>query len=80
MEATQGEKSQFVIFINKKEYKVTESSLTGEQILARGGYSSTEYDLFLVQGQKSEQIQPTQTVEMKNGLHFNAIKKSVPYG
>ena len=71
---------EYVIHVNKKEFKVTENALTGQQILTLAGYSVDQYDLFLVQGQKDEQILPDQTLEMKNGLHFNAILKSAPYG
>jgi hypothetical protein len=71
---------EYVIFVNKKELKVAESSLTGREILSRAGYDVNQYDLFLIRGQQSEQIQPDQTVEIKNGLHFNAILKSAPYG
>ncbi len=71
---------EYVIHVNKKQFKVTEHTLTGQQILALAGYSADKYDLFLVHGQKDEQILPDQTVEMKNGLHFNAILKNAPYG
>lgn len=69
-----------VIFVNKKEFKVTEKTLTGTHILRLIGYTPTEYDLFLVEGQKSQQISPSQLVVIKDGLHFNAIIKSAPYG
>ena len=69
-----------VIFVNKKKIRVTEESLTGKQILERAGLEPEKYDLFLVRGQNSEKIEPDQSVEIKNGLHFNAILKSVPYG
>ncbi len=80
MEETRPSAKEFVIFINKKEFRVKESRLTGEDILKLGGYDPSQYDLFLVQGQHSEQIQPKQSVEMKDGLHFNAIKKNPVYG
>lgn len=69
-----------VIFVNKKQIKVTEDSLTGRQILEKAGYSVDQYDLFLVHGQNSQKIGPDEKVEIKNGMHFNAILKSVPYG
>lgn len=68
------------IFVNKKRLVVTEDSLTGAQILQRAGFDPAQYDLFLVHGQKSDLISPDQSVEIKNGLHFNAILKNVPYG
>jgi hypothetical protein len=71
---------EFVIFVNKKQLKVNENNLTGQRILQLAGFDVSQYDLFLVKGESSEQIQPGQSVEIKNGLHFNAILKNVPYG
>jgi hypothetical protein len=79
METTPSE-HEFVIFVNKKQYKVTERTLTGQQILGLAGFDENQYDLFMVRGQSSDQIQPNQSVEIKSGLHFNAILKNVPYG
>jgi hypothetical protein len=79
MEAESKEKGK-EIFVNKKRLVVTEDSLTGAQILQRAGFDPAQYDLFLVHGQKSDLIPPDQPVEIKNGLHFNAILKNVPYG
>jgi len=79
METTPSE-HEFVIFVNKKQYKVTERTLTGQQILGLAGFDVNQYDLFMVRGQSSDQIQPNQSVEIKSGLHFNAILKNVPYG
>lgn len=69
-----------VIFVNKKQFKVTEDSLTGAQILALAGFDVNQYDLFLVHGQSSQKVEPNQSVKIENGEHFNAILKSVPYG
>ena len=69
-----------VIFVNKKEITVTEDKLNGKQILTLARLKPEEYDLFLVHGQTSEKIEPDQTVEIKDGMRFNAILKSVPYG
>jgi hypothetical protein len=79
METTPSE-HEFVIFVNKKQYKVTERTLTGQQILGLAGFDVNQYDLFMVRGQSSDQIQPNQSVEIKSGLRFNAILKNVPYG
>ena len=73
-------KKEFVIFVNKKQLKVDQATLRGQQILIDAGYDPVQYDLYLVRGQKSEQIQPDQTVPIENGLHFNAILKNAPYG
>lgn len=69
-----------VIFVNKKQFKVTEDSLTGAQILTLAGFDVNQYDLFLVHGQSSQKIESNQSVKIENGEHFNAILKSVPYG
>ncbi len=69
-----------IIFVNKKEIRVEEDKLTGKEILSRAGFDPNSYDLFLVHGQKSEKIEPDKVVEIENGLHFNAILRSVPYG
>ena len=68
------------IFVNKKEYHVPDDKLTGSQILHLAGFDVNQYDLFLIRGQKSEQIGLDQHVTIENGMHFNAIPKSAPYG
>jgi hypothetical protein len=78
--STESGRKEFVIFVNKKELKVDQATLKGQQILTDAGYDPTQYDLYLVRGQKDEQIQPDQSVTMENGLHFNAILKNAPYG
>lgn len=69
-----------IIFVNKKQIPVTEDVLTGQQILEKAGLDVNQYDLFQVHGQTSQKIEPNQSVDIRNGLHFNAILKSVPYG
>lgn len=76
----QTKEQEKIIFVNKKQFKVTENSLTGAQILALAGFDVNQYDLFLVHGQSSQKIDPNQSIDIKNGEHFNAILKSVPYG
>lgn len=71
---------EYVIFVNKQQVKVTEDKLTGKQILEKAGISPNEYDLYLVHGQKSQKIELDQVVDIQNGLHFNAIVRSAPYG
>jgi hypothetical protein len=69
------------IYVNKKEFKTHADKLSGAQILELAGLSPDQYDLFLVKGDgKSEQIGPNQEVEIKEGLHFNAITKGVNFG
>ena len=69
-----------IIFVNRKEITVTEDKLDGEQILALARLDSNEYDLFLVRGQDSKKIDAKEILEIKDGMRFNAILKSVPYG
>jgi len=76
----EGKNDETVIFVNKQQIRVAEDSLTGRQILELASLDANQYDLFLVRGQNSEKIEPEQAVSVKNGLHFNAILKSVPYG
>lgn len=76
----QRKNDETIIFVNKQQIRVTEDSLTGRQILELAGLDANQYDLFLVHGQNSEKIEPEQAISIKNGLHFNAILKSVPYG
>lgn len=75
-----GKNEEFVIFVNKKQVKVSQPTLTGGQVLTDAGYSPSQYDLYVVRGQKSEQILSDQPVTIENGLHFNAILKHAPYG
>jgi hypothetical protein len=80
MESTKPENHESVIFVNKKQIRVDESSLTGRQILERAGYDPNQYDLFLVHGQTNQKIGLDEPVHIENGLHFNAILRNVPYG
>lgn len=67
---------EHIIFVNKQQIKVAEDSLTGRQILEKAGINPNEYDLYLV----NQKIELDQTVDIKNGLHFNAIIRNVQYG
>lgn len=71
---------EYVIFVNKLQIRVAEDKLTGRQIFEKAGINPNEYDLYLVQGQNSQKIELDQAVDMRNGLHFNAIIRSAPYG
>lgn len=63
---------EFEVFVNDKLFKTSSSSLTGDQIKSLAGVAGN-YELFLVHGNTSEPIGPSQSVEMKNGEHFRAI-------
>jgi hypothetical protein len=69
------------IFVNKKKYDTAASHLKGADILQLAGLAAADYDLFLVKGDgKSDRINADQDVEIRNGLHFNAIAKGVNFG
>lgn len=68
------------IFVNKKKFDVTADTLTGEQILALAGFSKDTHDLYLVHGHEQTPILPDKVVEIKNGIHFHAVPKVIPFG
>jgi hypothetical protein len=78
--STQKPSKEHEIFINKKLYKTLADQLNGAQILQLAGLSADQYDLFLVKGERSEQIQPNQVVNIENGQQYNAIPKGVNFG
>ncbi len=63
---------EFEIFVNGKRFTTTSSELTGDQIKNLASIPQN-YELFLVHGNESEPIGPTQPVIIKNGEHFRAI-------
>lgn len=75
-----GQDGYKTIYVNKKEIRVKEDVLTGKQILEYAKLEVDKYDLFLVKGKDSERIEGNQSCEIKNGMQFHAILRSVPYG
>lgn len=69
-----------VIFVDKKQYKVEESEMNGKNILSLKGLSSNEFELYLIKGNDSEKINPTQTISLENGMHFKSILKDINFG
>ena len=65
----------FEIHIDAKLFKVDQLTMTGAQLKALAGLDGT-YQLFLEEtGDKPDrQINDTDVVQMKNGLHFFASK------
>lgn len=76
------------IYINKKPIHVTGSVLSRDAILTAGGYNLAQYSLYSMPGSAGPQgptrqtleIKEGQTVEIYDGIHFNAILQDVPYG
>ena len=73
-------KDDKVIFINKIKIRVIEDELTVREIAERAGLNPGEYDLFLPGGQNCDPLKPDDIIPIKNGLHFRALLKVVPYG
>ena len=73
-------KTTKIIFVNKTQIRVEGDTLTGKQILEQAGFNAAEYDLFLRDGPESKKIGQDDSVSIKNGLRFNAIRREVPYG
>lgn len=65
---------QTVIHIDGQQFKVTETSLTGAQIKALAA-KDAQYQLFLeAHGNDPDQlINDTQSVSLKNGMHFYTV-------
>lgn len=73
---------QTTIHIDKKMYKVSESSLTGSQFRSLADPSITaEYQLKQqVPGGEDVTIEDSQSVELENGMHFFSIPKNINPG
>ncbi|NDB47380.1 MAG: hypothetical protein EB163_08935, partial [Nitrososphaeria archaeon] len=70
-----------VIFVNKVQIRVEQDTLLGKEILQLAGFNPQEYDLYLNEGgSQGKKIGPDESVRIKNGLRFNAIRREVPYG
>lgn len=72
--------SVVVIHINKKKFKVTSETLTGNELLALVGQSSNGYCVFLLKGNNQEEIQPNESITIENGMHFQTIIKDIKFG
>ena len=63
---------EFEIFVNNKRFTTSSAQLTGDQIKQLASIPK-DYELYLVHGNDSQPIGPTQNVDIKNGEHFRAI-------
>ena len=70
-----------VIHIDKKEYSVDKSALTGVELKALVGITK-DFDLFkVVPGQSDDiKIDDSQQVSLKNGDHFYSVPKTLNPG
>lgn len=69
-----------VIHINKKMFKVTAETLTGKELLSLVSQSSNEYCIFLLKGNKQEEVEPDESITMENGMHFQSVVKDIKFG
>ncbi|NGF74395.1 YegP family protein [Fluviicola sp. SGL-29] len=70
----------FIIHINKKMFKVTSQTMTGNDLLALVGQSSTGYCIFLIKGNKQDEVKPNESITIENGMHFQTIVKDIKFG
>lgn len=74
---------QVVIHIDHKEYKVTEDALTGSQLRTTAKPPiSGDYDLYLENPGPGDdkKIGDTQSVPLKNGMHFYSVPREINPG
>lgn len=63
----------YELFVDDKNFKVTQTSMTGAAIKALAGVDPS-YQLFLErEGGEDEQIQDNESVPIKSGLHFYSV-------
>jgi hypothetical protein len=71
------------VFINRRKVELPSSPQTGEQILNAGDYGP-DYSLFLLQGEGDPsggtQIDRSESIDVKNGMHFRAIPGNANFG
>jgi len=75
-------KSDTVIHIDKKQYKVEEEALSGAQLRALPATDiASNYELVLqVPGGDDRQIADDELVPLKNGMHFFSVPKNLDAG
>lgn len=69
-----------VIHINTKPFKVTVKTMTGNELLQLVGQSSNQYSVFLLSGNSQDEVQPTESIRIRNGMHFQTIIKDIKFG
>lgn len=82
MAATGKPEKEIVIHIDKKQYKVSESELTGSAIRQLPDPDiSQEYELELeVPGGDDRPIADGEVVQLKNGMHFFSAPRNITAG
>ena len=71
------EKHEIVIHVDGKEYKTSNTSMTGIEIKALGGRDAS-YQLFLERkgSEPDKLIGDSETIELRNGEHFYTVPQA----
>lgn len=70
----------FEIHINKKMFKVTARTMTGNDLLQLVGQSSDQYSIFLLKGNSQAEVKAIESIRIENGMHFQTIIKDIKFG
>lgn len=69
-----------VIHIQDEMFKVEKAIMTGKELLSLSKKSDTEYEIYLVKGKNKDLIQPNESVNLQNGMHFYVVLKEIKFG
>lgn len=65
------------VYINDKAYVFDIDKVKGQQLLQKAGFAANEYDIYFVEDKtKSRQVENDETIDIENGMVFNAVLKS----
>lgn len=77
-------KTTIHIFVNRRKVEFDTAEVTGEQLLAKAGFTGREWDLLRLQGEGDPTggtlIMFNETVTLKNGDHFRVIPGNRTFG
>ncbi len=72
------------VFVNRRKVELEVTELTGEQLLAKAGFSGNQWDLLRLQGEGDPSggtlIMFNQIISVKNGDHFRVIPGNRTFG
>ncbi len=72
------------MLVNKKEITVDakegQAGVIVGELMGQAGYPKEDYDLFLISGGTAERLDPDGPVSVEDGVKFNAVRRSNPYG
>jgi hypothetical protein len=72
------------VFVNRKKVEFEQSPVTVAELLTHAGFAGNEWDLLQLQGEGDPTggtlLVATQTIPLKNGLHFRVIPGNRTFG